>query len=233
MSNFFNESDTSFSDLENLTTTDSIESTDTNADNSFETMFMVEIATQQNTNNFTDGSDTNTQATSQMLEQEQEHLTEVNNIVQESIVTSSTTNNNIVFENNTMQQLLALGGNITQILTTAVPDFSRFDIKPPSQEEEVQTAKVENTLESMSTEEIESQAELRIGSMDPEAQTIALQLIGYKPGFDQYGGTIQDQQNWYQSTSVYSNNRVPTGSNQLFGAQDQRHQELMSLQYRR
>ncbi len=137
------------------------------------------------------------------------------------------------FNNNSMQQVLALGGTITEILNTPVPDFSRFEIKPPSQDEEVQTAKVENTLESMSTEEIESQAELRIGSMDPESQAIALQLIGYKPGFDQYGGTIQDQQNWYQSTSVYSNNRVPTGSNQLFGAQDQRHQELMSLQYRR
>jgi hypothetical protein len=137
------------------------------------------------------------------------------------------------FNNNSMQQVLALGGTITEILNTPVPDFSRYEVKPPSQEEEVQTAKVENTLESMSTEEIESQAELRIGSMDPESQAIALQLIGYKPGFDQYGGTIQDQQNWYQSTSVYSNNRVPTGSNQLFGAQDQRHQELMSLQYRR
>jgi hypothetical protein len=132
-----------------------------------------------------------------------------------------------------MQQVLALGGTITEILNTPVPDFSRYEVKPPSQEEEVQTAKVENTLESMSTEEIESQAEMRIGSMDPESQAIALQLIGYKPGFDQYGGTIQDQQNWYQSTSVYSNNRVPTGSNQIFGAQDQRHQELMSLQYRR
>jgi hypothetical protein len=85
----------------------------------------------------------------------------------------------------------------------------------------------------MDQQDIEEQAEQRIGSMYPEAQTIALQLIGYKPGFDQYGGTIQDQQNWYQSTSVYSNNRVPTGSNQLFGAQDQRHQELMSLQNRR
>jgi hypothetical protein len=137
------------------------------------------------------------------------------------------------FNNNSMQQVLALGGTITEILNTPVPDFSRYEVKPPTPEEEVQTAKVENTLESMSTEEIESQAELRIGSMDPESQAIALQLIGYKPGFDQYGGTIQDQQNWYQSTSVYSNNRVPTGSNQLFGAQDQRHQELMSLQYRR
>jgi hypothetical protein len=144
------------------------------------------------------------------------------------VVTAAST-----FNNNSMQQVLALGGTITEILNTPVPDFSRYEVKPPSQEEEVQTAKVENTLESMSTEEIESQAELRIGSMDPESQAIALQLIGYKPGFDQYGGTIQDQQNWYQSTSVYSNNRVPTGSNQLFGAQDQRHQELMSLQYRR
>ena len=235
LSNFFNESDTSFSDLENLTTADSIESTDTNTDNSFETMFMVEIATQQNTNNSTDDLDTNTQATSQMLEQDQEHLTEVSNISQESIVLSLTTNSNVVFENNTMQQLLALGGNITQILNTAVPDFSRYEVKPPSQDEQVQTAKVENTLETMSAEDIESQAEIRIGSMDPESQAIALQLIGYKPGFDQYGGTLVDQSNWYLDRGMYTNNRVPaaSSSNLLFGVQDQRHQELMSLQYRR
>ena len=138
------------------------------------------------------------------------------------------------FTNNNMQQVLAMGGTITQILNTPVPDYSKFEIKPPSQEEQTQTARVENTLESMNAEDIEDQAELRIGSMDPEAQTIALQLIGYKPGFDQYGGVLADQSNWYLDRSVYTNNRVPSSnSNQIFGAQDQRHQELMSLQYRR
>jgi len=139
------------------------------------------------------------------------------------------------FSNNSMQQVLALGGTITEILNTPVPDFSRFEIKPPAQDEQVQTAKVENTLESMSTEEIESQAEIRIGSMDPESQAIALQLIGYKQGFDQYGGMLADQSNWYLDRGMYTNNRVPaaSSSNLLFGAQDQRHQELMSLQYRR
>jgi len=139
------------------------------------------------------------------------------------------------FNNNSMQQVLALGGTITEILNTPVPDFSRFDIKPPTQEEQMQTAKVENTLESMSAEEIESQAELRIGSMDPAAQAIAVQLIGHRSGFDQYGGVLTDQSNWYLDRSVYTNNRVPTASssNLIFGAQDQRHQELMSLQYRR
>jgi hypothetical protein len=134
-----------------------------------------------------------------------------------------------------MQQVLAMGGTITQILNTPVPDFSRFEIKPPTQEEQTQTAKVENTLESMSAEEIESQAELRIGSMDPAAQAIAVQLIGHRSGFDQYGGVLTDQSNWYLDRSVYTNNRVPTASssNLIFGAQDQRHQELMSLQYRR
>jgi hypothetical protein len=137
------------------------------------------------------------------------------------------------FNNNSMQQVLALGGTITEILNTPVPDFSRYEVKPPSQEEEVQTAKVENTLESMSTEEIESQAEMRIGSMDPESQAIALQLIGYKPGFDQYGGMLVDQNNWYLDRGMYTNNRVPSSnSNLIFGAQDQRHQELMSLQYK-
>jgi len=201
----------------------------------FETMFMVEIATQQNTNNSTDDLDTNTQSTSQMIEQEQEHLTEINNIAQESIVTSLTTNNNIVFENNTMQQLLALGGNITQILNTTIPDFSRFEIKPPTQDEQVQTARVESQIQSMDQQDIEEQAGQRIGSMDPESQAIALQLIGYKAGFDQYGGMLVDQANWYLDRGVYTNNRVPaaSSSNLLFGAQDQRHQELMSLQYRR
>jgi hypothetical protein len=138
------------------------------------------------------------------------------------------------FNNNSMQQVLALGGTITEILNTPVPDFSRYEVKPPSQDEEVQTAKVENTLESMSTEEIESQAELRIGSMDPQAQAVALQLIGYKPGFDQYGGMLVDQSNWYLDRGMYTNNRVPSSnSNLIFGAQDQRHQELMSLQNRR
>ena len=138
------------------------------------------------------------------------------------------------FNNNTMQQVLAMGGTITEILNTPVPDFSRFEIKPPTQDEEVQTARVENTLESMSAEDIESQAELRIGSMDPESQAIALQLIGYKPGFDQYGGTLVDQSNWYLDRGVYTNNRVPSSNtNLIFGSQDQRHQELMSLQYGR
>ena len=138
------------------------------------------------------------------------------------------------FNNNTMQQVLAMGGTITEILNTPVPDFSRFEIKPPTQDEEVQTARVENTLESMSAEDIEIQAELRIGSMDPESQAIALQLIGYKPGFDQYGGTLVDQSNWYLDRGVYTNNRVPSSNtNLIFGSQDQRHQELMSLQYGR
>jgi hypothetical protein len=146
------------------------------------------------------------------------------------VVTTATS----AFNNNTMQQVLAMGGTITEILNTPVPDFSRFEIKPPTQDEEVQTAKVENTLESMSAEEIESQAELRIGSMDPESQAIALQLIGYKPGFDQYGGTLVDQSNWYLDRGVYTNNRVPSSNtNLIFGSQDQRHQELMSLQYGR
>ena len=134
-----------------------------------------------------------------------------------------------------MQQVLALGGTITQILNTPVPDFSRFDIKPPSQEEQVLASRIENSLGNMSEEEIENQAESRIGSMDPAAQAIALQLIGYKPGFDQYGGNIVDQSNWYTDRGVYTNNRVPTSarSNLMFGGQDQRHQELMSLQYGR
>jgi len=185
-------------------------------------------------------TDDSIQADSEMTFAEQDALdiinaTVMNQVITESITTATSNNTSSAFSNNNMQQVLAMGGTITQILNTPVPDFSRFDIKPPTQEEQTQTAKVENTLESMSAEEIESQAELRIGSMDPAAQAIALQLIGHRPGFDQYGGVLTDQSNWYLDRGVYTNNRVPSASNAnlIFGAQDQRHQELMSLQYRR
>jgi hypothetical protein len=185
-------------------------------------------------------TDDSIQADSEMTFAEQDALdiinaTVMNQVITESITTATSNNTSSAFSNNNMQQVLAMGGTITQILNTPVPDFSRFDIKPPTQEEQTQTAKVENTLESMSAEEIESQAELRIGSMDPATQAIAVQLIGHRSGFDQYGGVLTDQSNWYLDRSVYTNNRVPSASNAnlIFGAQDQRHQELMSLQYRR
>jgi hypothetical protein len=175
-----------------------------------------------------------------IAQEETEQNEDTSNQTLEDVSLTSSINLDVVttaastFNNNSMQQVLALGGSITEILNTPVPDFSRYEVKPPSQEEEVQTARVENTLESMSTEEIESQAELRIGSMDPQAQAIALQLIGYKPGFDQYGGMLVDQSNWYLDRGMYTNNRVPSSnSNLIFGVQDQRHQDLMSLQYRR
>jgi len=169
-----------------------------------------------------------------IVDSDQVFLSDVNATAQESLNISSVTATSSVFANNNMEQMLALGGSITQILNST-PNFSRFDIKPPTQEEQVVASRIENSLGSMSEEEIENQVESRIGSMDPAAQAIALQLIGYRPGFDQYGGIIIDQSNWYMDRGVYTNNRVPTSarSNLIFGAQDQRHQELMSLQYGR
>jgi hypothetical protein len=205
-----------------------------------ESLAQAQYANKTDSANNSSNTDDNVQADSEMTFAEQDALdiinaTVMNQVITESMTTAASNNTSSAFSNNNMQQILAMGGTITQILNTPVPDFSRFDIKPPTQEEQTQTAKVENTLESMNAEEIESQAELRIGSMDPAAQAIALQLIGHRPGFDQYGGVLADQSNWYLDRGMYTNNRVPSASNanQIFGAQDQRHQELMSLQYRR
>jgi hypothetical protein len=137
-----------------------------------------------------------TAITDQIADLDQEYLSELTTTLQETLTTFITANTTAAFGNDSMQQVLALGGTITQILNTPVPDFSRFEIKPPSQEEQVVASRIENSLGNMSEEEIENQAETRIGSMDPAAQAIALQLIGYKPGFDQYGGNIVDQSNW-------------------------------------
>lgn len=169
------------------------------------------------------------------LDQDQQFLNDVATSVQESTSVPTTAVTSAVFANNNMEQLLALGGNITQILNTATPDFSRFEIKPPSADEQLQSSRVEGALVELTDEELEMQITLRVGDMDPAAQSVLLQIMAYYPGFDQYGGNLSDQSNWYQMRGVYTNNRVPnsSSSNLIFGAQDQRHQELMSLQYGR
>ena len=219
-----------------LTTTEINDSSTTLITQSFESLFATSTAiVSQAVSQAADVELSQTVVSTETLtDTDQEYLSELETVVQEN-ANPNLSSTSVAFENSTMQQVLAMGGTITQILNTLVPDFSRFEIKPPSQEEQIVASRIENSLGNMSEEEIESQAESRIGSMDPAAQTIALQLIGYKPGFDQYGGNLVDQSNWYTDRSVYTNNQVPAAarSNLMFGAQDQRHQELMSLQYRR
>jgi hypothetical protein len=137
------------------------------------------------------------------------------------------------FANNNMQQLLAFGGNITEILNTPVPNFTRFEIKPPSQDEQIQTAKVENAAQNMTTEDIEAEALERIDSMDPSDQAIALQLIGYKAGFNSYGGTYQDV-TFYNSKDMYTGNKVQNDRNimlNLIGV-DNKHQRMIEDQFK-
>lgn len=208
-----------------------IEKTDTGSNSSLVIAKIIDNLTESSTsvvsnnvlltNDIMNSDNQESELSSEFVEQAQ---VEVTNAVNSNTTTS--------FANN-MQQMLVMGSSITQILNTPVPDFSRFDIKNPSQEEQVQSAKIESQLEKMNEDEIEDQAALLVGSMDSNVQAMVVQLIGYKAGFDQYGGALTDQNNWYQSVSVYDNNRLPLGSNLLFGSQDQKHQELMSLQYRR
>lgn len=138
------------------------------------------------------------------------------------------------FANNNMQQLLIAGENITQVLNTPVPDFSRFEIKPPTKEEQTEIAVIQQTINSMTQADIEKSATDRINSMDAEDQAITIQLMGYKADFDQYKGNMQDRKDWYESKGVYTNNTVPsaTRANLIFSS-DQKYQELTSMQYRR
>jgi hypothetical protein len=169
------------------------------------------------------------------LEAEQKYLAEVDSNTVGSLAAVSTNDTRAVFENNTMQQVLAMGGNITQILTTVVPDFSRFEIKPPTDQEQFQAMRVESAIAGLSDEELEQQLGDRIGDMDPASQAIVLQIMAYSPGFDRYGGMLSDQTNWYRDRAIYGNNRVTTSraTDLIFDTQNTQHQNLIMLQYRR
>jgi hypothetical protein len=165
------------------------------------------------------------------IDEDQQYLIELS-LSQDAILMSMTTSNHVLLSND-MQQILALGGDINQMLTST-PDFSKFDIKPPTSDEQNQVNRIDSALSELTEEELEMQFSQRIGSMDPTAQIILLQIMSYYPGFSQYGGIMRDRSDWYQDRIVYSNARVPVSNSiLLFGAQDQRHQEFISSQYAR
>ena len=141
-----------------------------------------------------------------------------------------------------MTQAFATGGNIGSFLSGEAPNLSRFDIKPPSKDEQRDTKKVESLAEEMSDQAIEQNIEKLKDEMQDSGgfdsnQAITLTLMGHVPSFNQYRDeTLRDQNDWYASDGVYSSQtNVDNKFNlyKLMGTGDQKHREMVLEQYGR
>ena len=134
-------------------------------------------------------------------------------------------------------QSFSTGQSITAVLNNVAPNFSQFDVAPPSQQEQQTAQKAESQANNMSDEQLEENLDEFSDQMKDSGgftdQSMTIFLMGRVNGFDQYGGQLQD-------TSFYVDKGMPGGRVQsdrnsmlqLIGT-DKRHEELISLQYGR
>ena len=157
---------------------------------------------------------------------------------QEVIDTSSSTTTTVDqnFDSQT-DQAFSTGGSISDALTaTAPPDFSRFNVAPPSQQEQQTTQKADAQANNMSEEQLEQNLDKFASNMQDSGgftdQSLTVFLMGRNSGFSQYAGQLQD-------VSFYTDRGMPGGkmSNdrnsmlQLIGTNG-KHEEMIAEQYK-
>ena len=113
---------------------------------------------------------------------------------------------------------LSSGTGLTEFLSQAPADYSRFEVEAPTFQEQRQSDAVESLADTMgatvAAANLEKElASIQAGNTDDAQygdQTIAVAYIGYTPGFSAYTSQIQlaDQQAWYGSSQVYPGQKV-------------------------
>ena len=135
-------------------------------------------------------------------------------------------------------QAFSSGGSIADALTTtAPPDFSRFNVAPPSQQEQQTTDKADAQATNMSEEQLEQNLDEFASNMQDSGgftdQSLTVFLMGRNSNFSQYSGQMQD-------VSFYTDRGMPGGSIRsdrnsmlrMIGT-DNKHEKLISSQYGR
>lgn len=140
-----------------------------------------------------------------------------------------------------VNEAFSTGANISVVLSGARPDFNKFDVKPPSTEQAMQSKKVESLAETMSEKAIQQNAERMKEDVQESGgfqdQTVAVTLINYVPGFTQYKTqSLKKATSWYRSKSIYKGNGNVDNSMSLYimaGQTEQRHKQMVLEQYGR
>lgn len=133
-------------------------------------------------------------------------------------------------------QSFSTGQSITAVLNNVAPNFSQFDVAPPSQQEQRQTARAEAAANNMSQEDIEASMERMSDDMQDSGgfsdQSLTMFLIGRVNGFDAYNTQLQD-------VSFYTDRGMPGGRVQndrntmlqMIGTSG-KHEEMIAEQYK-
>ena len=110
----------------------------------------------------------------------------------------------------TFNDALGVGQSIGQFLSNEAPNFTRFNVEPPTIEQSNTIAAVESLADRVGTEQAQANLEAQFESMEETGgfgdQTVAVAFIGYAPGFSAYTNQAQlaDRAGWYRDTGLPS-----------------------------
>ena len=136
---------------------------------------------------------------------------------------------------------LGAGQSIGQFLSNTAPTFAKFDIAPPTANEQNVSSAVESLADRMGSQVAAQNLQAQIqdvqqgGGFDVD-QTATVAFIGYKAGFSEYTGQAQltDQEDWYVSKTMYRNKKIDDNKFSFYmmaGKTQQKLQEMIRSQY--
>jgi hypothetical protein len=158
---------------------------------------------------------------------------ETNGLTQEDLAPPS----QMQFEQD-FNDAIATGQSIGQFLSAQLPDFSQFDVAPPSQQEQRTVQRAEAQIQTMSQQDIEQSLENELEDLGDTGgftdQSLAVFLISNNPAFNQYQNVNLTDREFYESTQMYPNNAPtvdPRGLLRITGTDG--YNDLVELQWQR
>jgi hypothetical protein len=134
---------------------------------------------------------------------------------------------------------IATGQSVGQFLSAQLPDFSRFEVAPPSQDEQRTVQRAESSIQTMSQADVQQSLDDQLENIGDTGgftdQSLAVFLISNNPAFSQYQDVnLSDRDEFYESTQVYPQNTPradPLGVLRLGGSDT--FNELVDIQWQR
>jgi len=134
---------------------------------------------------------------------------------------------------------IATGQSVGQFLSAQLPDFSRFDVATPSQQEQRTVQRAETQIQTMTQADVQQSLENQLEDLSDTGgftdQSLAVFLISNNPAFSQYeNANLADRQQFYSSTQPYPANNIranPVGILRVTG--NQGYNDLVDLQWQR
>lgn len=127
---------------------------------------------------------------------------------------------------------IGAGQSIGQFLSAQLPDFSRFDVAPPSQQEQRTTQRATQALQSMSKQDIAQSTEAQLEEMQESGgfsdQSLTVLLISNNPDFNQYNNiSLDDRSQFYENRVIYRGNAPADNARALLRGSGTRTYEAM------